>query len=89
MIDDVWVRNVCLLGQGAACCRCLAMTGDGFVCAKLHEPAALLVNKRIAMGEQKAAGDNWCRKGMASRLDALTLKRLHQRSPVRSLEVGA
>jgi hypothetical protein len=55
-ISDDHVRNVCRIGQGAACCAFLTM-GNGFECAKgtSVEPT---IRARLFAGTIGAKGDN-------------------------------
>lgn len=51
-----WIKAVCKIGQGAACCRYLAM-GIDWSCLKRSSLKALL-DERAAAGTMSARGDN-------------------------------
>lgn len=52
------VRDVCLIGQGEACCRYLLGDGAGFHCAKHQPDVAWIIAERQAAGTMIAKGDN-------------------------------
>ncbi len=52
-----YIRDVCKIGQGAACCRYLTMGADGWSCEKTSSLKALL-DARVATGTINARGDN-------------------------------
>lgn len=49
--------DVCKRGQGADCCRYLAVH-NGWRCAKLTDGLREMIDKRIAEGTMGAQGDN-------------------------------
>lgn len=55
--DQGWVQDVCKMGQGAACCRYLAVDAKGFCCLRLTDAKAML-DERVAMGTMHARSDN-------------------------------
>lgn len=55
--DDTWVRSVCKVGQGHACCRYLTMAPDGWSCEKLTATGRYL-DSRVAAETIVARGDN-------------------------------
>lgn len=55
--DDQWAKDVCKIGQGAACCRFLCMAPTGFSCEKEGQHSALLT-RRAATGQMTAISDN-------------------------------
>lgn len=61
--DLEWARAVCLIGQGAACCRYLGATAKGFSCGKLDDKQ--FYDQRVAEGRMVSVGDNCT--GRASR----------------------
>jgi hypothetical protein len=64
--DKNWVRDVCKVGQGAACCRYLALgpLAIGWMCAK-HTALKDTLDERVAEGTLKAQGDNCAGRGGA------------------------
>lgn len=50
-------HDLCKVGQGAACCRYLAMSVRGWSCEKLT-PLGRLLDARVERGEMNARGDN-------------------------------
>lgn len=61
--DDMTVRSICKIGQGAECCRYLTMGGGGWSCEKLNPEGKAMLDARVA--GMTAKGDN-C-DGMESR----------------------
>lgn len=53
--DDEYVKTVCKIGQGAACCRYLTMGGGGWSCEKLTSMKGTIDRRVDAM---VAKGDN-------------------------------
>lgn len=51
------VRDVCKIGQGAACCRYLTLGAKGFECAKLLGLKAT-IDARVKAGTSGSLGDN-------------------------------
>jgi hypothetical protein len=51
------VNEVCLIGQGARCCRYLTMSPRGWSCEKRHAMGRTL-DARVAAGRMNARGDN-------------------------------
>lgn len=51
------VEEVCLIGQGAKCCRYLLMGSKGFECAKNTDFKSIL-DDRVADNAMVAQGDN-------------------------------
>lgn len=57
-LDDEFVKTVCKIGQGADCCRYLALTGgQGFSCQK-HTDLRDYLDERVAKETITARGDN-------------------------------
>jgi hypothetical protein len=54
---DEWIKGVCRIGQGAACCRYLTMSPTGWDCEKKTQ-LGLVLDARVARGEMTARGDN-------------------------------
>jgi hypothetical protein len=54
---DEWVRFVCKLGQGKACCRYLAMVGGGWSCEK-RTALREVIDRRASHRQMEAQGDN-------------------------------
>jgi hypothetical protein len=55
--DDKYVKQVCLIGKGAACCRYLTMTSRGWSCAK-HSDLKQHLDDRVIADSITAKGDN-------------------------------
>jgi hypothetical protein len=55
--DREYVRNVCKLGQGAACCRYLAASARGLECLK-HTGLKAELDRRAAAKTMHAQSDN-------------------------------
>jgi len=55
--ESGWLKRVCRIGEGHACCRYVTMDGDGFDCAKHGEFRAHL-DHRVSMETINARGDN-------------------------------
>lgn len=55
--DNAWTREVCKTGQGAACCRYLTISPDGWSCEK-HSVFAATLDARAAAGQMRARSDN-------------------------------
>lgn len=53
-----YVRNVCCIGQGVACCRFLILYGSHWDCAKVDAAFKTWVNDRARSGQMVAQGDN-------------------------------
>jgi hypothetical protein len=51
-------QNVCRIGQGWATCRYIAGTHLGFRCQKLNPDMRAYIDRRVAMHDFKARGDN-------------------------------
>lgn len=51
------ITNVCRIGQGAACCRYLTMSTQGWGCEK-HTALKRTLDRRVEVGEMNARGDN-------------------------------
>lgn len=60
MSDLEWshVQDVCRIGEGRDCCAYLAMSVDGFQCAKSSKVVVAAIEKRLAEGSMEARGDN-------------------------------
>jgi len=56
-VDDAHAKTVCKIGQGAACCRYLAMGGNGWSCEK-GSNLRYHLDARVAQGTMNARGDN-------------------------------
>jgi hypothetical protein len=56
-LTDDWTRNVCKIGQGAACCRYLTMGPDGWNCER-NASLKATIDERVAAGQFTARGDN-------------------------------
>lgn len=56
-VDDDCARNVCKIGQGAACCRYLTMGAGGWSCERKTELAAV-IDERVASGTFTAKSVN-------------------------------
>jgi hypothetical protein len=56
MID--YIKQVCKIGQGAACCRYLGVGQDGLECLKVDPGIKKVVDKSWATTEHVAQGDN-------------------------------
>lgn len=52
------LKEICRIGQGAACCRFIVGDGDGLHCAKLAPEWAVQINVRHIAGTMTAKGDN-------------------------------
>jgi len=52
------LKEICKIGQGAACCRYLIADADGIHCAKLDLGMADQIESRVARGLFTAKGDN-------------------------------
>ena len=63
--DGEHIKDVCRIGQGAACCRYLTMSPAGWSCEKLHPEGKALLDARVAAGNMNARADN-C-EGLESR----------------------
>lgn len=57
-IGDDFVRVTCRIGQGAACCRYLAVDPRGFCCLKLDPALGPVIEARQEAGTMHAKGDN-------------------------------
>lgn len=55
--DLEYTKTVCKMGQGAACCRYLAMAPDGYSCEK-HATLKKYLDYRVATRSMVAQGDN-------------------------------
>ena len=64
LVDNEWATSTCKVGQGAACCRYLAMGPNGWSCEK-HSEMGRYLDQRVAAETMNARGDN-C-PGRASR----------------------
>jgi len=60
-----YAKAVCKIGQGAACCRYLVMSKNGWSCEKNNPEGAAMINARVAADRFISRGDN-C-EGRASR----------------------
>jgi len=56
-VDDEHARVVCLMGQGAACCRYLTIGAQGWSCEK-HSRMGRTLDARVAAKTMTAQGDN-------------------------------
>jgi len=65
-ISDDYANDICALGQGAKCCRYLAL-GKGWECMKLNPTTKTYLDERVKAGTIHAQGDN-C-EGMNNRED--------------------
>lgn len=54
-LTDNYLKNICKIGQGKACCRYLTCSADGFECEKLG-PAKGILDSRVMY--MTAQGDN-------------------------------
>jgi hypothetical protein len=52
-----YAKEVCKIGQGAACCRYLTMDKDGWDCAKWTS-LRFTLDDRVENNEMNAHGDN-------------------------------
>jgi hypothetical protein len=52
-----WVKSVCKIGQGHACCRYLTMAPDGWDCEK-HSDMGRYLDLRVEAETMVARGDN-------------------------------
>jgi hypothetical protein len=61
-LTETHVNAVCLPGQGSKTCRYLVVGsgGDagGWICGKLHEPLAAIIDVRVESSSMTARGDN-------------------------------
>lgn len=56
-VDDKHAKEVCKIGQGAECCRYLAMGSKGWSCEKFGSLSRML-DARVREGTMRAKGDN-------------------------------
>jgi hypothetical protein len=63
-VDDTWARDVCKMGQEAACCRYLIITSSGWSCAKKRSELRKMIDYRVMAGTMTAQGDNCPGKDM-------------------------
>jgi hypothetical protein len=57
-MDGSWLHEVCLIGQGARCCRYIVCGPGGFDCAK-HDPViSRTVDARVEARTMNARADN-------------------------------
>ena len=54
---EAYVREVCRIGQGHACCRYLTMGAGGWDCAK-NTSIRRILDERVVMENIVARGDN-------------------------------
>jgi len=54
-LTDNYLKNICKIGQGKACCRYLTCSADGFKCEKLGPLKGVLDSRVMYMTAQ---GDN-------------------------------
>lgn len=57
-VPDGYVRNVCKIGQDAACCRYLIMDRGEWTCAKVIPADKAFIDDRVGRGQMHARGDN-------------------------------
>lgn len=57
-MTEQWLNEVCKPGQGASACSYLAVTGEGWRCAKLIDGLMQAINARREAGTMQAQGDN-------------------------------
>lgn len=57
-VDMEWATQVCKLGQGAKCCRYLAVGKGGFTCLKGEPNTAEYLDARVAAGTIHSRSDN-------------------------------
>lgn len=53
-----YIKQVCKIGQGATCCKYLAMGPNGFECMKANEADKKIIDRNWATTEYVAQGDN-------------------------------
>jgi hypothetical protein len=59
VLDDVYVKDVCKIGQGHECCRYLLMSPRrGWQCGKTIDRARRYFDQRVADQLMTARGDN-------------------------------
>ena len=56
--NDDYVKDICKIGQGAACCRYLALSGGVWSCEKSVPQQKMYLDQRVADGSINARGDN-------------------------------
>lgn len=52
------IKNVCKIGQGAACCKYLVVGHDGFECMKIDLKSKNVIDINWQQNEHVAQGDN-------------------------------
>ena len=52
------IKNVCKIGQGAACCKYLVVGANGFECMKVDRMARAMIDKNWEQIKHIAQGDN-------------------------------
>lgn len=58
MAVSEYIKDICKIGQGADCCRYLAMQASGFVCMKVRDDLKELIDDSWVRTQRVAQGDN-------------------------------
>lgn len=53
-----YIKQICKIGQGGACCKYLVMGTEGFECMKVNSAYKALIDEKWAKEQHVAQGDN-------------------------------